>query len=345
MNDSEALLLADRLAPGGAKTVKRLGGSGNSRVYQVESVEGSRYAAKFYLCPTAEGRDRLEVEVNALDFLHREGLVCVPRHVVRDRAWKVLLMEYIEGHPLSSEEVSEGDMEEMAAFLVLLKRLADKTPYEDFYPASEAWFSVAAGEQNILGRLVYLEAVEGDGPVFKKFSRFLKEHLRPAIEEVVGQIRRDKGENDYEEVLGRSARTLSPSDFGIHNALRCPDGKLTFLDFEYFGWDDPAKMISDFLLHPGMDLSHELKTRFSRTILEGFNQDRGLQVRLKRIYPLCGLKWCTILLNEFRSGLFEQRCFAAKEKLCRQEVLSRQLNKSDRMLKNVMANLDGFPYL
>ena len=48
-------------------------------------------------------------------------------------------------------------------------------------------------------------------------------------------------------------RTLSPSDFGFHNALRRPDGRVVFLDLEYFGWDDPAKMISDFLLHPALE--------------------------------------------------------------------------------------------
>ena len=345
MNNAEAFILADRLAPGGAKRVKRLGGSGNSRVYQVESVKGLRYAAKFYLFPTAEGRDRLDVEVSALDFLHREGLVCVPRPVIWDRAGKVVLLEYIEGCPLSSDEATEADMEAMAGFLVRLKSLADRTPYEDFHPASEAWFSAAAGERNILERLMHLEAVEGDGPVFKKFRRFLKEQLRPALEDIVGRISRDVAGNGYEEELAHSARTLSPSDFGLHNSLRRPDGNLSFLDFEYFGWDDPAKMIADFLLHPGMNLSQELKVQFYCTVLEGFSQDSVLPVRLERFYPLCGLKWCTILLNEFRSDLFEQRCFAAKASLRRQEVLVSQLDKAERMLENVMENLDGFPYL
>ena len=46
-------------------------------------------------------------------------------------------------------------------------------------------------------------------------------------------------------------RVLSPSDFGFHNALRRPDGTIVFVDFEYFGWDDPAKMMADAMLHPG----------------------------------------------------------------------------------------------
>ena len=43
---------------------------------------------------------------------------------------------------------------------------------------------------------------------------------------------------------------LSPSDFGFHNALVDDDGQVTFLDFEYAGRDDPAKLVSDFFCQP-----------------------------------------------------------------------------------------------
>ena len=38
---------------------------------------------------------------------------------------------------------------------------------------------------------------------------------------------------------------ISPSDFGFHNALRTNTGPV-FFDFEFSGWDDPAKTIIDF---------------------------------------------------------------------------------------------------
>ena len=43
---------------------------------------------------------------------------------------------------------------------------------------------------------------------------------------------------------------LSPSDFGFHNTLLASDGALKFFDFEYAGWDDPAKTAADFLRQP-----------------------------------------------------------------------------------------------
>ena len=42
---------------------------------------------------------------------------------------------------------------------------------------------------------------------------------------------------------------FSAGDFGIHNSLSTKDG-LYFIDFEYCGQDDLAKVLSDFLLNP-----------------------------------------------------------------------------------------------
>ena len=100
--------------------------------------------------------------------------------------------------------------------------------------------------------------------------------------------------------LAFAQRTLSPSDFGFHNALRRPDGSVVFLDFEYFGWDDPAKLCSDFCLHPGMGLDDNLAARFLRGARAIYGAaDAQYESRLAVMRPLCGLCWCMIVLNSF----------------------------------------------
>ena len=105
-------------------------------------------------------------------------------------------------------------------------------------------------------------------------------------------------------------RTLSPSDFGFHNALETQSGEIFFLDFEYFGWDDPAKTVCDFLLHPGMALSPSLKLQFATSLVRGLPWSQGLRERVAAYYPLFGLKWCLILLNEFLPNQILRRRFA-----------------------------------
>ena len=130
-------------------------------------------------------------------------------------------------------------------------------------------------------------------------------------------------------------RTLNPSDFGFHNALRRVDGNLVFLDFEYFGWDDPAKMIVDFILHPAMNLTLQLKLRYVRGLLAHFANMSTLSARLPAVYPLFGVKWCLILLNEFVPVDLARRDFAETESVERGERLAQQLTKARKMLAEV----------
>ena len=76
-------------------------------------------------------------------------------------------------------------------------------------------------------------------------------------------------------------------------------GSITFLDFEYFGWDDPAKLAADTILHPGMNLGSNLRHYTARKFHEIFAGDPDFTRRLSRSLPLYGLRWCMILLNVY----------------------------------------------
>ena len=116
---------------------------------------------------------------------------------------------------------------------------------------------------------------------------------------------------------------MSPSDFGFHNALRTIDGSLIWLDFEYFGWDDPVKLISDFLWHPGFELSGQQQENWKRGCFDIFKQDPELQNRFDRCFPMYGLRWSLILLNSFLRGKEES------------EECQQQLQKAQQMLSKV----------
>ena len=143
--------------------------------------------------------------------------------------------------------------------------------------------------------------------------------------------------------LSRKFQTLSPSDFGFHNSLRIDEQKIVFLDFEYFGWDDPAKMVSDFLWHPAMSLSEDLKVYFVRRMRTIFKEDPGFNVRLKSVFPLFGLKWCLIFLNEFISTESDRRDFASPFKN-KTVVRLEQLIKAQTLSAKIKLMYKDFPY-
>ena len=100
---------------------------------------------------------------------------------------------------------------------------------------------------------------------------------------------------------------MSPSDFGFHNCLRSDKGILNFIDFDYFGWDDPVKLTADFIWHPAMNLDSELKENWKAAMLNLFSNDPQFESRLNAAMPLYGLRWALIILNEFLPMFAEQR--------------------------------------
>ena len=100
-------------------------------------------------------------------------------------------------------------------------------------------------------------------------------------------------------------------------------------------------MIADFIHHPAMPLSSFLNKQFHDEILKVFRDDDTLKIRVRLVYPVLGLKWCLIMLNEFLPGPLERRRKANGTVLL-EEVLHTQLNKARAKL-NEVRNLFEIP--
>jgi len=85
---------------------------------------------------------------------------------------------------------------------------------------------------------------------------------------------------------------------------------LTFLDFEYFGWDDPVKLMSDSLLHPGTPMAAPVRLHFHTAIQRVYEREPDFAPRFEALYPLFGLRWVLILLNEFHPDRWRVRALA-----------------------------------
>jgi len=175
---------------------------------------------------------------------------------------------------------------------------------------------------------------------------FLENDLKPFWAVLLEWCRQKLAETgiSFDADIGLQERTLSPSDVGFHNALKNSDGRIIFLDFEYFGWDDPAKMISDFLLHPAMAFGEDLKKRFASGIFRAFQLNANLLRRLEIVYPLFGFKWCLIFLNEFIPGELKRRNFSRGNWNAKADLQREQLAKASQMLRFIQGVYRDFPY-
>lgn len=331
--DESLVAIASALAGTPVEKVAPIRRGGNSRVFRVESARGS-FALKIYPPQAAGQHDRLKSEEAALGFLRDIGLRNVPRLIAADRDRNAALLEWVDG--TFTENISPTDIDAALAFLARLHERRTAAGATACMPASEACLAPADAERHVASRFSRLTEV---APEYPALAEFLRDDLAPAFEKFLPAARAAfaaKGIAWAAETPPR-VRTLSPSDFGFHNSLRRPDGSVVFLDFEYFGWDDPAKLVCDTVFHPGMNLSIELKLRFVVGAKALFGNDPAFAARLDALYPLFGLRWCAILLNEFlpekwalRAGAGEPDADAARTRqLAKAQALFRQLLDDD----------------
>jgi len=308
--------------------VRRLGGGRNSRVLLLESPDQSM-VLKSYPQFGYDQRDRLGTEVNVLAFLHRHGVRQVPEPLFCCKEMNWAAFTLLQGESIAA--ITPTLLEGVAQFLGRLKTAVDSSTEAEALPlASEACFSAEALQLMLAGRLSRLEAMRGRGSVqdtaYAWCSRWLADDQLRLMQQLESQPRGVAIKTE----IPRQERILSPSDVGIHNMLQMENG-LGFLDFEYAGWDDPAKFTADWILQPDnplrLDQALQLVAAVRQQIGEG-----SWQERLTIVLEYNRLKWCAIMLNMF---IREQEESAEDE-------LSRQLERTQAYFEDSMALVSGF---
>ena len=331
-----------RLAGSAPRALTPLGGGRNSQVFRLETADGRTLALKAYFRHAGDSRDRLGTEFGALRFLWEQGIRCVPQPLALDATTALGLYEFIPGEPPCVPQ--DAELDAAWAFLVTLRKLSSAPTAARLPLASEAHFSLQEVAAHVQARLDRLTTATSEQPLAPELRAFLQRDLIPAWRMLREdcQLACPRSGVAFDAPLPDSRRTLSPSDFGFHNALRRVDG-LVFVDFEYFGWDDPAKMLADFLLHPGMTLSLPQRQRFANGLVEHLGVE-GLQLRARLCFPLFGIKWCLILLNEFLNDSLDRRTFADSAESSTEERQALQLGKARQKLQQLLDDHAHFPY-
>jgi len=280
-------------------------GGRNSRVYHVNCGAGE-FALKQYPCGTDDLRDRLATEVGALKLMEQHGFAAVPRVVRVDRARGFALLSWIDGAAVA--EITDSDIDAAVAFLDRIHALRAAPTAKAQPLAAEACLSGAEIERQIGERLEHLLCRSGE----RDLLLFLDRSFAPAFERArtTAKVKADAAGLDFAGELQPQWQSLAASDFGFHNVIRRKDGSLAFVDFEYFGWDDPVKLVADVLLHPGEPLPAPQRRRFRQSAEHLYRDDRLFAIRLDAYLPLFGLRWVLILLNEFIPNRWRRRVSA-----------------------------------
>jgi hypothetical protein len=334
ITDEDCKIMAQTITKEEILKVQKIRGRGNSRIYQVVTESNQVYALKYYPDMLLDPRSRLQTEVQSFQLLETYQLT--PKVIAYDAELNIAIYEWIEGNHLQSVENEHIDQA-----LNFIKILQDLETPESLKPASEACTSAEQLFQQIEERHNKLDSIENN-----ILQNFLNTVFKPLYLDVKNWSTQHWPENNFQEILVTAKQTLSPSDFGIHNSILRSDGTLCFLDLEYFGWDDPVKLIADFIWHPAMALNDDHKKRWVKNSLLIFKNTEEIKQRFHAAWPLYGMRWAMILLNEFREDGWNKKLHVDEniEKL-REQKHREQLDKAVAVCDLIKSHHIECPYV
>ena len=317
----------------------RISGGGNNQAYRF-TWGGEDYFVKHYFSHPSDLRDRQGHELRFINLLRGHQILQVPEIITYDADSHLTVFKFIEGRRPDPSSVSSWHIDQLAKFFTTVNSLRAVEEARSIAIASESFFSISEHLNCVSERIERFMTIEGNDPQSTAAASFVSAELVPFWEKTKFDIEQNATEMQMrwsEVATDPRARCLSPSDFGFHNSLLTGNDSLTFVDFEYSGWDDPAKTICDLYWQVASPLQQHQVKYFYRAIRSQFATERQLDARITVLLPVFGVKWCCIVLNHFTKRDKLRKEFSSAE-ADSTTILDNQLAKA----KDIFAKLrDG----
>ena len=273
---------------------------GNNIVLKV-SISGRFYALKKYNTSKFDNRNRLKAEWDFISLVKNvDSNSPIPTPYALNEDASMAIYEFIEGNRISSDTITASNISSAIQFIKTLNTPLMQDSAAHLPIASDAKFSINDHIDFVRDKITELQLIEDQDTASTDLLTDMAASLMQIETKIIPMVTDEGFKTD--EALPQKERCLSPSDFGFHNTIKTKSGSLVFIDFEYAGWDDPAKLSADFFFQPQIPVPQEYYDQFLASCLSYLNKDR-LQVHITRakfLRPLFGLRWCCILLNPLK---------------------------------------------
>jgi len=282
---------------------------GNNCVYKIDIGNGA-ILGKVYHRDTHDSRDRFGQEVAFVKYLESIQNKESPSLVAQDLTAGTACFDWIEGTNFDSVLPLTNDYwKQCFYFLKNIQGRNNSIEAKNLPDGSEAAFSFRAHFALLQNRRDYWYGHNDTIP--EEIRSFLMTELDQEYKSLAKEL---ISHPDFNKELEPEEKIISHSDFGLHNAKLCKDGKLAFFDFEYAGWDDPAKTMADFFAQPRFPAPFEEVDNLLSTFSEIFSSSvmKRLLSRLPLVNRIIRLKWCYILLNDFHPTAIKRRILSGK---------------------------------
>lgn len=306
-----------------------LSGGGNNRVFKIEFKNHEPLIYKQYFQHPNDSRPRLGTEFSFLQYAWGLGLRNVPKPLQINPSANAALYSFLPGRFVQRTDIDDSLIQQTIDFFLTLNQTKESGVH--LSNASEAIFSIGDALRVVEDRIARLKSIPLDNAIAKEAADFFQHELLPKWKSVQEWI--CKTALHEHSPISMEERCISPSDFGFHNALIAPQGELSFIDFEYAGWDDPGKTICDLFCQPKIPIPQSYFTRIAEAFASITSHPEACLKRIEMIRPVVQIKWCCILLNTFTQVGKSRRIFSKSGEVDKQEM---QLHAAKELLNQVI---------
>ncbi len=301
---ANARFLLQKIGRDEAFELMPLDGGRNNRVDKLIFQDKSQLILKSYFHSPSDTRDRLGAEFTFLQTAWKRGVRNISQPLACDAGKHVGLYSFIEGEKLSKGGVLKRHVDAAIEFVIAVNA---EGPPRDMAAASEACFSMDAHLKTVESRVRRLDQLDPEAPNVEKAASLVENRITPLWEKISRNIAGATASTSRNAPV--SEQVASPSDFGFHNALVNAQN-VVFLDFEYAGLDDPAKLVCDFFCQPEIPVNGEFFDYFVDQIAKSLSDPDPFRKRANLLLDAYRIKWLCIMLNEFASVGRQRRHFS-----------------------------------
>lgn len=304
---------------------------GNNQLFYIKHSTQQFILKKYFQHPD-DRRNRLLTEFNFLKIAGKRFPNSVPRVYAKDEESFTALYEYIEGKKIASkDEISPEHIDKAADFIYKINK-PDDINLDCLSNASEACFSIDEHVTVIHSRLKELNSELSSNPLLKDTLQKINRSWINVRKKIYLNCQLHKISTG--EILNQHKRVISPSDFGFHNAIIKKNSDIVFIDFEYSGWDDPAKLVGDFFNQIAIPINSKFLNQFIESAFKFLPITSEDHIRINILENLYKIKWCCIALNIFLLKNLDRRIFA-NPNINISELKTTQIAKANVILESL----------
>jgi len=289
-NEPDAKIILSDLIGYKVLEVERLSGGINNYVARCKLESGSAVVKKFNRDDSYRGSCFI-AERRFLELANTRAIGFTPRLIGCNEREGIIIMENIEGGRYA--EASMGDKRSLYQAAEFYRKMNEGIEARDAMVgirAREGYLCISEHLENIRRRIGSLGTRNLVGERKDTADRILSE-LALEFENLIEDVGMEVRKGNINDCICADDLRISPGDFGYHNAIKTKRGPC-FIDFEFSGWDDPAKTFTDFMLQPRVSIRYrekDLATEFG--IKENTIRRLGVMRRVMQ------LKWVCIILG------------------------------------------------